>query len=155
MTRIANELGLPSNLDCNSLVEEAAHLAAKLGHGFVQTHQEKILQVEATVKEVQRKRKQEAHNSIQGFMNQNFNMWLPFKVWNQQNPNEKYKISFKSNVSPNLPMHCIAMGDIVGLARFHKNIQVGFQETGITNSSKQNPGGRTPIARPATKVELA
>ena len=31
-------------------------------------------QVEATVKEVQRKRKQEAHNSIQGFMNQNFNM---------------------------------------------------------------------------------
>ena len=45
---------------------------------------------------------------------------MPFKVWNQQNPNEKYKISFKSNVSPNLPMHCIAMGDIVGLARFHK-----------------------------------
>jgi len=74
MARIATEIGLPTNLECNSVVEEAARMACKLGHGFVQTHQEKVDQVEATVKEVQRKRKQEAHNSIQGFMNQNFNM---------------------------------------------------------------------------------
>ena len=45
MARIATEIGLPTNLECNSVVEEAAKMADKLGHGFVQTHQEKVDQV--------------------------------------------------------------------------------------------------------------
>ena len=45
MARIATEIGLPTNLECSSVVEEAAKMAAKLGHGFVQTHQEKVDQV--------------------------------------------------------------------------------------------------------------
>ena len=45
MARIATEIGLPTNLECNSVVEEAAKMAVKLGHGFVQTHQEKVDQV--------------------------------------------------------------------------------------------------------------
>ena len=45
MARIATEIGLPTNLECNSVVEEAARMASKLGHGFVQTHQEKVDQV--------------------------------------------------------------------------------------------------------------
>ena len=74
MTRFANEIGIPSNVDGNSLLEEAALLASKLGHGFVQTHKEKVAQVEGTVRELERKRRQEANNSLQGAMNQNFNM---------------------------------------------------------------------------------
>ena len=46
MTRFATEIGIPSNLEGKSLLEEAAHLASKLGHGFVQTHKEKVEQVE-------------------------------------------------------------------------------------------------------------
>ena len=45
MTRFAKEIGIPANLDSNLLLEEAAHLASKLGHGFVQTHKEKVEQV--------------------------------------------------------------------------------------------------------------
>ena len=45
MARIATEIGLATNLECNSVVEEAARMAVKLGHGFVQTHQEKVDQV--------------------------------------------------------------------------------------------------------------
>jgi len=74
MTRFATEIGIPSNLEGKSLLEEAARLASKLGHGFVQTHKEKVEQVEATVKGLERKRRQEANNSLQGAMNQYFNM---------------------------------------------------------------------------------
>ena len=45
MARIATEIGLPTSLECDSVVEEAAKMASKLGHGFVQTHQEKVDQV--------------------------------------------------------------------------------------------------------------
>ena len=74
MTRFAKEIGIPSNVDGNSLLEEAAHLASKLGHGFVQTHKEKVAQVETTVKGLERKRRQEANNSLQGAMNSIYNM---------------------------------------------------------------------------------
>jgi len=74
MTRFAKEIGIPSNLDSNQLLEEAAHLASKLGHGFVQTHKEKVEQVESIVKELERKRRQEANNSLQGAMNSVYNM---------------------------------------------------------------------------------
>ena len=74
MTRFATEIGIPSNLDGQSLLEEAARLASKLGNGFVQTHKEKVEQVEATVKGLERKRRQEANNSLQGAMNQYYNM---------------------------------------------------------------------------------
>ena len=74
MTRFATEIGIPSNLDGNSLLEEAAHLASKLGHGFVQTHKEKVAQVEMTVKGLEMKRRQEANNHLQGAMNSVYNM---------------------------------------------------------------------------------
>ena len=59
MVRIGQEKGVASQEDCGALLQEAGHLAEKLGHRFLHVHRQKVEQVEETVRQVARIRLQE------------------------------------------------------------------------------------------------
>ena len=77
MARIGEEVGLHVTEDCPALLEEALTLATRLGHGYVQTHREKVEMVAATLKDLIRRRRAETKNVYNNCFHteQNLNQW--------------------------------------------------------------------------------